>query len=122
MSDHFEDQLRQVLRRKEPPPGFADRVMMRVPAPAPVRGPEPAVRPSLSGRLWRPFSWNGGAWKWLAAGAACLTMAAGIGRYQDYRRGMEAREQLLLAVQITEQKLAVVGHKVEELNRRSVLQ
>jgi hypothetical protein len=117
MSDHFEDQLRQVLRRKEPPPGFADQVMARLPAVQPERRVEPVRRPGLMERLGRPF-----AWKWLAAAAACLMMVAGIDRYQDQRRGIEAREQLLLALRITEQKLAVVENKVDELNRRSVLQ
>jgi hypothetical protein len=117
MSDHFDDQLRQVLRRKEPPPGFADRVMARLPAAHPGRQPQLDRRPRFMERLGRPF-----AWRWLAAAAACLMMVAGIDRYQDYRRGLQAREQLLLALRITEQKLAVVESKVDELNRRSVLQ
>jgi hypothetical protein len=122
MSDHIEDQLRQILRRKEPPPGFAERVIARLPAAASARQPDlPAPRP-LFQRLFGPLRGNTFAWKWVAAAVACLMMAAGIGRYQQYQRGLEAREQLLLALEITEKKLAVIHHKVEELNRRSVLQ
>jgi len=104
MSDQLEDRLRQTLGRKEPPPGFADRVMARLPVTMPARRRSP------------------GAWRWLVAMAACLLMVAGIGRYREERRGVEAREQLMLALEITGKKLAVVQHKVDELNRRSVLQ
>jgi hypothetical protein len=104
MSEQLEDRLRQTLRRKEPPPGFAHRVMARLPVTMPQRRRAP------------------GAWRWLAAVAACLMVVAGIDRYQEHRRGVEARQQLMLALEITGKKLAVVQNKVDELNRRSVLQ
>jgi hypothetical protein len=100
MSD-IEYQLRHVLRRKEPSEGFADRVMARIPSSAGQRKPS----------LW---------WRWVAAAAACLLLAAGAGRYEQHRRGLQARDQLLFAIEITEKKLAVVQSKVDELNRRSV--
>ena len=100
MSD-LENQLRKVLRRREPSEGFADRVMARIPA-APERR--------------KPLLW----WRWVAAAAACVLLAAGVGRYEEHKRGIQARDQLMLAVEITEKKLAVVQSKVDELNHRSV--
>ena len=90
----LDDELRYALRRKEPPEGFADRVMARVPVTMPVRRPSMVVR-------------------WVAAAAACLMVVAGAGRYQEYRRGMEAKQQLLQALQITQAKLELVESKLQ---------
>jgi hypothetical protein len=58
-------------------------------------------------------------WRWVGAIAACLMLAAGVDRYQEYRRGIEAKEQVMLALGITSKTLAVVENKViEELNRK----
>jgi hypothetical protein len=97
--NRLEDELRSALRRREPPPGFAERVMARVPVTMPARRRPTAV------------------WRWVAAAAACLVMVAGIDSYRDYRRGVEAKQQALLALRITEEKLAVVRNKLVEVNR-----
>jgi hypothetical protein len=96
--NRLEDDLRSALRRREPPAGFADRVMARVPVTMTRR------RPSM-------------VWRWVSAAAACLMLAAGVDSYRDYRRGVEAKQQLMLALKITGQKLAVVQNKIHELNR-----
>ena len=91
----MDDDLRFALRRKEPPPGFADRVLARLPVTLPAR------RPS---RVWR----------WAAAAAACVLLAAGGDQYYQYRRGMEAKRQLLLALEITQEKLELVESRLKK--------
>jgi hypothetical protein len=96
----LEEDLRKVLQRKQPPDGFAERVMARVSVTMPSRRPKPV-------------------WRWVGAVAACLTLAAGVGQYQEYRRGVEAKEQVMFALGLTSEKLAAVQQKVtEELNRK----
>ena len=107
MSD-FERELQHALRRREPPRDLTPTVMARIKAP-PKR--EPLFRRWFVGFYWRQA---------LAAAAVALVLAAGIDRYREYRRGQEAKQQLLLALQITSQKLAVVQAKVDKLNRRSI--
>jgi hypothetical protein len=80
----FEDQLRASLRRKDPPPGFAARLLARLPArQVPV-------------------------WRRLAVGiAAALVIATGVIRYHEYQKGLEAKHDLLLALEITAEKMSV---------------
>ncbi len=95
--NQFEDQLRQTLSRKQPPAGFADRVLSKT---------------TPRNRLWR--------WQAVAALAACL---AGVGIYEIYRyqQGQFAKQQLLLALRITSEKTHVAQQKVEQLNQRGFL-
>lgn len=100
MSD-LEQDLRRTLRRREPPEDFAARVLARV-APAPKR---------TWSFHWRPI---------LAAAAAVVVLAVGFFQYRQYRKAQEANRQLVLALQITGRKLALVQAKVDRLNRRSM--
>src|SRR5437667_69659 len=95
---NFEHDLQRALRRREPPRDLTADVMARI---------EPRCR-VLS---WRPA---------LAAAAVALLMLGGWERYREYQRGMQAKEQLMLAVQITTEKLAVAQTKINELNRRRI--
>ncbi|HYK60661.1 MAG TPA: hypothetical protein VEV85_14610 [Bryobacteraceae bacterium] len=101
----FENDLRRVLRRREPPRDLSRVVMARVaPMSRPVRLP-----------LWRPA---------LAAAAALLILVTGFDRYREYQRGQEAKREVMLALEITAQQLALVQGKAQEkidrLNRRSI--
>ncbi|MBK5294466.1 MAG: hypothetical protein JJE04_22645 [Acidobacteriia bacterium] len=95
--NEFEDQLREAMHRREPGPGFAGRVAaMATGARKPVRRSNPV-------------------WRWaMAAAAACLMMVTGV---QEYRRhqGEQARRQLLLALQITSEKLSLVDRQLEKV-------
>ena len=121
---HFsEDDLRQALKRQEPGSGFTQRVMARV-NQAKVEGPveikrEPAAKKSNGAFL----AW----WKlrpaWSFAVVAILLLAFGVGGYQysEYRHKEEmkvaienqqrleqaeaARDQAILALEITRSKL-----------------
>jgi hypothetical protein len=95
---NFEHDLQRALRRREPPRDLTADVMARI---------EPRRR--ILG--WRPA---------LAAAAVVLLMLGGWDRYREYRQGVQAKEQLMLAVQITTVKLAVAQAKISELNRRRI--
>ena len=92
--NQFEDDLRAALRREEPPPDFAARVIART-RPAPRRS------------------------AWVAAIAACLLAGLGSFEYQQYE-GRKAKRELLLALHITGIKLNIAQQKVIELNRRTI--
>ena len=97
MSD-FEHDLRRALQRREPRRDLTADVMARI-------GARPRV------------------WKWrsmLAAAAVAVLMAGGWERYREYQRGFEAKRQLMLAVQITTEKLAAAQVKINQLSRRRI--
>lgn len=105
--DEFERELRAALGRREPPGDFAGRVMARL---EPARLDAPAkVRP-LPRRRWQPAV--AGA---IAAGLAAMTL--GVFEYREYQRGLEAKQQLMFALELTAQKLHVAQDKVNQRNQ-----
>jgi hypothetical protein len=88
--NQFEDQLRESLRRVEAPAGLEQRILAK------VRSREADKRRFISRR-------------WLAA-AASVVMVVSAGTYgMHYRRQQQAeqaREQLVLALQITSKQLS----------------
>lgn len=97
----MDQELRQALRRAEPSPGFADRVVARLPGLDEAR--VPALRKS-------------GGRRWLAlALAASLVAAIGAGWVQSARRAEadQARQEVELALRITTEKLLLVQSKVQ---------
>ena len=107
MSDNFDNDLRDVLRRTEPPAGFAERVL--------ARATHPAAAPSPVGTT--PLR----QWTWAAAAlAACLTLTVGLVEYrhqaEQQARGLEAKQELMQAMRITGSKLRVAQEKVRHLN------
>jgi hypothetical protein len=105
MNDHLEDDLRSALRHREPPAGFAERVIAR----AEGRGAAP-VGPRVSYR-----------WTWAAVAlTASLTLGVGLVEYRQGRetkaRGMEAKQELMQAMRITGSKLRMAQEKVRRLN------
>ena len=96
----FEHDLRRALRRREPRRDLSADVMARIESQP--RG--------------RVFHWRA----IFAAAAVVLLLVGGWDRYRDYRRGVQAKEQLMLAVQIATEKLAVAQAKINELNRRRI--
>lgn len=84
----LESHLREALRRQDPPEGFAERVIQRAQRPPRRRRPP----------------------QWLVAASILgllIPMGWGYRAYQDHRRAEAARAQaqLILALQITSQKL-----------------
>ena len=91
----FERNLREALRRREPPRDLAAAVMSRI---------EPRFH-------WRPL---------IAIAAAVVVMVGGLWQYEQYRRGQEAKREVMLALEITAQKLALAQQKVNELSQRRI--
>jgi len=96
----FEDLLREELRRREPPAGFAERVMARVPVKR--SGPFLMVR-------WRSA---------LAIAAVLLvTISAGLFEYhrqvERAHRAEEANRQLMFALKLAAEKIQRVQNRVE---------
>ena len=84
---NFEDELKIALRRQDPPGGFTDRVMARIPRTAPAR-------------QWR--------WDWLAVAAAASFAVIGGGAWEHQRRQVEgeiAKKQLIYALTVASESL-----------------
>lgn len=95
--NHFDDELRRALARVEPPAGFADRVMDRI--------------PRTRRATWLPRSW-------MAAAAAGLIAVIGAGSW-EYHRAREqrataeqAKAELIFALKVTSAKLQATRSKV----------
>jgi hypothetical protein len=109
MNDNdIEKHLCQALRRCDPPEGFADGVLKRVA----TESREPAPR--------LPFwHWRWPVLRWAAIPALAVMIAGGIG-YRTYERreqqeeAMIAKQQVMLALRITGNKLRLVKQKVKE--------
>ena len=99
---NFEDELRSALRRQEPSPDFAERVLARV-STAPARRAQPP--------------WQQPRLPWLSAIAAALLLTVGGVEYRHYE-GERAKDQVLLAMRIAGSKLNKAQRKVQMLSHR----
>lgn len=121
---HFDKELRQALRRKEPSPDFTDRVMARV---AELQKQEkPREKTDWLRKLAEFF--QPPRMKWAMAGAmAVVLVIAGFGvhyrrenerqRLAEIAEGERAKEQVILAMRIASAKLNVAQKKVHETAR-----
>jgi hypothetical protein len=94
---NLERDLERVLQRRSPAPGFAGRVLQR------IDEQESRKRPV-----------------WWRTAAASLTLAALLGGYATHkvierREGLRAKEQVLLAMRITSEKVSMARHEVREI-------
>ena len=99
----FEQELKNALARKEPAKGFAERVIRQV---EPLK---PAERPPRSFVMRLP--------RWappLAVAASLMCGVFGVVRYEEYRKGQQAKQQLMLALRITAHTLGTVERKLKE--------
>ncbi|HUJ20578.1 MAG TPA: hypothetical protein VLX58_03605 [Bryobacteraceae bacterium] len=111
---HLEEDLRMALRRKEPPPDFAGRVMARVQGrkPAPRRGWWEALAVLIQPPRIQ--------WVALSLVISILVPAVSVHYHREQRlraEGERAKEQLLFAVRVTGNKLQHVRKRVLEIGR-----
>jgi hypothetical protein len=97
--NEFEDLLRRELRRREPPAGFAERVLARLPEKKPAQ------------HRWKPL---------LALAASLAVATVGVAAGYRYHQAREAKQQLLLALEITAAKLEMAQAKVNALSERKL--
>ena len=98
----LDDELRAALGRREPPAGFAARVVARAAADA-------------GRRRW----WSVPRLRWAAALAACLVLAGGVEMERERRirrQGELAKQQVMLALRITGNKLQFVKEKIHAIH------
>jgi hypothetical protein len=97
--NEFEDQLREALQRREPPEGFAERVIARV--------------PQRRATVWTMH------WRSIAAIAAVLVVTFSAGLFEWHRqveraeRAEAANRQLMYALRLAAEKLDHVQHRVQ---------
>ncbi|MBL8171742.1 MAG: hypothetical protein JNJ50_26525 [Acidobacteria bacterium] len=139
----MEEELKQALRREDPGPDFADRVLARIAALPAAAAPEAAPETVPQKADWwqklllffQSFGQSFGQslsltpqLKLAMAGAlacAVLVSAVGIQRYRAHERalaeaaeGQKAKEQVMLAMRIASAKLNVAQKKVRETSDR----
>ena len=115
---NIDDELKLALKRVEPPSGFAERLMLNIPATTLSRETE---RPSFWMRLILPFKMH--SVRWAAAGVVVFLAAGGLMlRFSEQRReaieteaAEAAKEQLLLALGVASEKMNVAQRKVAEI-------
>ena len=104
--DDFEEKLRKALERESPSGDFRARVAAKI-----AKG---SVEKSQRTLLWGPhFRW--------AIAATLIFVTAGIGaRYQQQKereQGEVVKQQALIALRITNEKLQIAQQKVRHLSR-----
>jgi len=106
--ERFEDELKHALRRKEPPEGFTGRVLSAA-----------AARPAERTHAWtfREF-FRRPVLRWACVAVALVAMVAGS-RYHarqvaERAKAERAKQELVLALKITGDKLQFVRAKVLE--------
>ncbi|SPF41302.1 conserved hypothetical protein [Candidatus Sulfotelmatobacter kueseliae] len=112
-TNRMEDALKNALRRREAPEGFADRVLTRV-----------AERSSATPVVLRHQSWLRLFAQPLVRGAAatavCAALVVGGIHYRNVQRehaeGKAAKQQLILALRIAGSKLQLAKSKINEIN------
>lgn len=110
---NFDDELRTALKRREPPEGFAERVLTRAQSPTARRLPSWRERWAWLNPRSRPV--------WVTAGvvAAMLLVTSGV-QYQRQRQGELAKQQVMLALEIAGSKLNYVQKKTLEIGSGGV--
>jgi hypothetical protein len=111
----LDDELRNLLRRKEPPAGFAERVMARLET-APLRL-------TIGQRVSAFIGWP--VLRWAAAAAAvCIVAVAGIVRYQHQQQmraqAERASQQAILALRITNEEIEAALERAQLVTVRAL--
>ena len=104
----MDNELRDALRRVEPPHGFAERVIAKADADVDnVRLKPDATNVAAKG------------WGWAVAAMLAVTIAGGLWhRADEQRRGEEARRQVLVSLNIAGSKLRAVQMKINHEQER----
>lgn len=105
----LDDELRSLFKRKEPPEGFAGRVLVRLEAPP--------ARLTLAQRMSTLLRWP--MVRWVGVPVACALVALGVIRYQHQQRvqaqAEQASREAILALQITNAELEAALERAQRV-------
>jgi hypothetical protein len=103
----FERDLREALLRKEPPPGFAGRVIARA--------------REIDERSGARASWKW-SWRWAMAAAMAVMLVVIGSSYQEHRRqeAEKSKAQLLLALRVTGTKFRLVQERLSQIQQKTI--
>lgn len=110
----LDDELRDALCRKEPPAGFADRVLARARVASSDSSREVHVITPRVKRAEPPFM------LWAAAAVLVMTIGSGLQylaiqkQHDERARGEAAKEQVVQALRLAGSKLQLVQTKIRE--------
>lgn len=111
----LEDELRRLLRRKEPPAGFAERVMSRLKTEPP--------RSALVQRRSAFFRWPVLRWA-VAAAVVCIAVVAVIVRQQQQQQmqvqAERASRQAILALRITNEQIDAALERAQHVTAQAL--
>jgi negative regulator of sigma E activity len=110
----LDDELRNLLRPKEPPEGLAERVMARLETP-PARL---TFARRLSAFLRPPVL------RWAAVAAVCAVAVLGVVRYQHQQRvraqAEQASQQAIFALRITNEEIDTALRRAQRVTLRAL--
>ena len=110
--NYSDNELKGALRRREPPEGFAEKVLDRVAI-------ENATQSAPQRESWLRFVTQPLV-RWASAAALAGALIAGGIHYRNVQReraeGEAAKQQLMLALRIAGTKLQLAKTKVNEIN------
>lgn len=111
----LDDELRTLLQRKEPPEGFAERVLARVEVAPSRLNVIPRRRRTLFYK-----SWVG----WVAAAAACLILAFGFVWHQREQRTRAeaelASQQAAMALRIASSQFNIALQQAAQVTQQAL--
>ena len=117
---HFEDELKDALRRQKPPDGFAARVLARV-AEQDSRPAKRTWRDSWLNIFAQPFA-PANLLHWATVAAVAASLVVGGVHYRNVQvqreraQGEAAKARLLLALRIAGSKLQLAKARVDQIN------
>lgn len=103
----FERDLRETLKRREPPPGFTGKVL--------ARAREIDERKARTGWNW--------SWRWVTATAMLVMVVSGVSLYQQHHRQVEAersKQELMFALRVTGDKLRLVQQRLSVIEKKTI--
>jgi hypothetical protein len=104
----LEDDLRKLFRRREPPQGFAERVVARLE----TKQTQSVSTQRVSALFWRPVL------RWVAVVAVCAVAILGVVRYKhEQRRRAEAEratQEAIFALRITNKELNTALQRAQQ--------
>lgn len=110
----LDDELRNLLRRKDPPEGFAERVMARLDKARP--------RHTFARRVSAIFQSQ--VLRWAAVAAVCVVAVLGVVRYEHQQRvqaqAERASQEAIVALRITNEEIDAALERAQHVTLQAL--